>query len=93
MKRIRARYGAVTEDDVRAMMDRPVSKKMNLHCVLFLPERLSFQFAHAVGARHTECFQACRQPYTTIDLTRWLDERIPSVTVGMWHSPSTSSGP
>ena len=74
MKRIRARYGAVTPADVRAMMGRPVSKKMNLHCVLFLPERLSFQFAHAVGARHTERFQACHQPYTTIDLAHWLDE-------------------
>ena len=82
MKRIRARYGAVTPADVRAMMERPVSKEMNLHCVLFLPERLSLQFAHAVGARHTERFQACFQPYTTIDLARWLDEIYASVSSG-----------
>ena len=71
-KRIRAKYGTITTEDTLQMMTRPVSKEMNLHCAVFLPEALRMWAAHCADPAKAEKFQACHQPYLEIDLRDWL---------------------
>jgi len=69
VERIRKAYGKIDERAAMELMKRPVAMDSNLHDVLFVPQRLRFHVANALGRR-----PACDQPYRLYDLRSILSE-------------------
>lgn len=81
-RRAKAGHGSFDADSARALMDRPVAMKSNLHSVLFEPKSTRLWVAHA----STNGDPAVTQPYRAFQLSELLthraDEAATSLPVG-----------
>jgi hypothetical protein len=68
VRRVRACHGQFDADSARALMDRPVAMKSNLHSVLFEPKSTRLWVAHA----SKDGAPASTQPYHAFRLTDLL---------------------
>jgi hypothetical protein len=66
--RVQAGYGTFDAGSARALMDRPVAMKSNLHSVLFEPKSTRLWVANA----STEGAPASTQPYRAFQLSELL---------------------
>jgi hypothetical protein len=87
-RRVRSGFGTFDADSARALMDRPVAMKSNLHSVLFETKSSRFWVANAAkdGA------PAVTQPYQAFQFTELLTHE-PSSTVPSLSPPPARSAP
>ena len=88
VRRVKAGHGTFDAESARALMDRPVAMKSNLHSVLFetRSSRLWVANASIDGA------PAVTQPYHAFQLTELLTHR-PDSRANVLHAPPSDPGP
>jgi isopenicillin-N N-acyltransferase like protein len=88
-RRVKAGHGTFDADSARALMDRPVAMKSNLHSVLFATRSGEFWVAHA----SIDGAPASTQPYRAFRLPDLLSHRAAPDAPGLAPPPSPAPGP
>jgi hypothetical protein len=90
VRRVRAGHGTFDADSARALMDRPVAMKSNLHSVLFETRSTKFWVANASSAGEP----AVTQPYHAFQLSDLLAHQAdPAATALPWPTPLSPAAP
>lgn len=86
-RRVKANYGAFDADAARALMDRPVAMKSNLHSVLFETKSTRFWVANAAK----DGSPAVTQPYHAFTFTELLKHHPDSAAPALPSPPKPSA--